>query len=153
MKPNIFPGYYWEGSQKPSTLALSHEERVKRMTDDLTKGWDGGEARCGVTGEVGCSWPLTGISFVLYDMLDWKSYHSSIYYSKLIQIIVSSTSLPSYLFMIHVRLGARCPKIYSSRICSRRYATRHEFTDRVQQTCNFWYRIAYWDPGGPETSH
>ena len=67
---NIFSGYYFENSQKASTLALSHEERVKRMTDDLTKGWDGGEAKCGVIGEVGCSWPLTGKYLYYKDFLN-----------------------------------------------------------------------------------
>jgi len=52
-------GFYFEDSQKASVLSMSHEEQVKRMTSDLTSGWEGSDVKCGVIGEVGCSWPLT----------------------------------------------------------------------------------------------
>ena len=53
-------GYYYEEAQTASTLSLKEEEMVARMLHDLTEGWEDTGVKCGVIGEVGCSWPLSG---------------------------------------------------------------------------------------------
>ena len=56
----ILAGYYYGDSQTASTLTLKEDEMVTRMIKDLTEGWEDTGAKCGVIGEVGCSYPLTG---------------------------------------------------------------------------------------------
>ncbi|CAH1255310.1 PTER [Branchiostoma lanceolatum] len=47
-------------STHPSNMdAITQEDLVATMVRDITKGADGTDVRCGVIGEVGCSWPLT----------------------------------------------------------------------------------------------
>ena len=63
-------GYYFEDSHTASTLALKEDEMVARMIKDLTEGWEDTGAKCGVIGEVGCSYPLTGnVSHIVWYML------------------------------------------------------------------------------------
>lgn len=53
-------GYYVSGSQSASTLALKQEALAATITQELTEGCiDYPSVRCGLLGEIGCSWPLT----------------------------------------------------------------------------------------------
>ncbi|XP_064652011.1 phosphotriesterase-related protein-like isoform X1 [Lineus longissimus] len=55
-------GFYHEpgvAASQPSVLAMAVEEMSEVMLKDLTEGCDGTDIKCGVIGEVGCSWPLT----------------------------------------------------------------------------------------------
>ena len=70
-------GYYFDKSHTASTLALKEDEMVARIIKDLTEGWEDTGAKCGVIGEVGCSYPLTGnmshtVKYVLIENLDWR---------------------------------------------------------------------------------
>ena len=38
---------------------------VNQIREDICSGADGSEFRCGVIGEIGCTWPLTGVSDIL----------------------------------------------------------------------------------------
>ena len=38
---------------------MNVEAMADVIRNDIINGWDGGSAKCGVIGEVGCSWPLT----------------------------------------------------------------------------------------------
>lgn len=52
-------GYYVMASQKKETLAMSVENMVNAMTMELTFGCgDTPNIKCGIIGEIGCSWPL-----------------------------------------------------------------------------------------------
>ncbi|XP_076088572.1 N-acetyltaurine hydrolase-like [Mytilus galloprovincialis] len=50
-------GYYVESS-RPETVKLTVEEMATHMKRELQDGCDGSSIKCGVIGEVGCSWPL-----------------------------------------------------------------------------------------------
>ncbi|XP_056019763.1 phosphotriesterase-related protein-like isoform X2 [Ostrea edulis] len=50
-------GFYVESS-RPETLKMTSEEMEEVMKTDLLHGAEGGGIRCGIIGEVGCSWPL-----------------------------------------------------------------------------------------------
>ncbi|XP_062608598.1 phosphotriesterase-related protein-like [Saccostrea cucullata] len=50
-------GFYVESS-RPETLKMTSEEMEEVMKTDLLHGADGGEIKCGIIGEIGCSWPL-----------------------------------------------------------------------------------------------
>ena len=39
---------------------MKHEAMVDMMIEEMTQGADGSDAKCGVIGEIGCSWPLQG---------------------------------------------------------------------------------------------
>lgn len=41
---------------------MTQEMLTEIMVDEITKGADGSDAKCGVIGEVGCSNPLKGIT-------------------------------------------------------------------------------------------
>lgn len=52
-------GYYLTATQKKHTLGLSVEEMSKSITRDLTIGCEEApDVKCGIIGEIGCSWPL-----------------------------------------------------------------------------------------------
>ncbi|XP_061191884.1 phosphotriesterase-related protein-like [Saccostrea echinata] len=50
-------GFYVESS-RPETLKMTSEEMDEAMKTDLLHGADGGDIKCGIIGEIGCSWPL-----------------------------------------------------------------------------------------------
>lgn len=50
-------GFYVESS-RPETLKMTSEEMAEVMKTDLLHGADGGDIKCGIIGEIGCSWPL-----------------------------------------------------------------------------------------------
>jgi len=52
-------GYYLDHSLPPEVKASSVEELSKTMVKELTEGVNGTSIKCGVIGEIGCSWPLT----------------------------------------------------------------------------------------------
>lgn len=54
----IGTGFYVAGSQTVSTLNMGREDMEKKIRDDILKGIDSSGVKCGVIGEVGCSWPL-----------------------------------------------------------------------------------------------
>jgi predicted metal-dependent phosphotriesterase family hydrolase len=39
---------------------MSEEAMAAQIRDDICGGADGTDIRCGIIGEIGCSWPLTG---------------------------------------------------------------------------------------------
>ncbi|XP_038057802.1 phosphotriesterase-related protein-like isoform X2 [Patiria miniata] len=51
-------GYYTSKTHPPEMDRMSQEDVEKVMTSDLMQGADGSTGRCGVIGEIGCSWPL-----------------------------------------------------------------------------------------------
>ncbi|XP_042210499.1 phosphotriesterase-related protein-like [Homarus americanus] len=52
-------GYYVKDTQTRETLGLSVEAMVNSMTPELTLGCgDTPDIKCGIIGEIGCSWPL-----------------------------------------------------------------------------------------------
>lgn len=51
-------GFYVAGSQASSTLGMTQEEMENLMRDDILKGIGPSGVKCGVIGEIGCSWPL-----------------------------------------------------------------------------------------------
>lgn len=52
-------GYYTQPFQDEATLALPVEALAETMIAEVTQGARGTEIRCGIIGEIGCSWPLT----------------------------------------------------------------------------------------------
>lgn len=52
-------GYYLDHSLPPEVKASSVEELSKIMVKELTEGVGDMSIKCGVIGEIGCSWPLT----------------------------------------------------------------------------------------------
>jgi len=52
-------GWYTEPYLDAETLALSVEALAETMVQELTEGARGTAVRCGIIGEIGCSWPLT----------------------------------------------------------------------------------------------
>ena len=42
--------------------SMKQETLTQIMVDELTKGADGSDIKCGVIGEIGCTWPLQGMS-------------------------------------------------------------------------------------------
>lgn len=52
-------GYYLDHTLPPEIKASSVEERSKIMVKELTEGVGATSIKCGVIGEIGCSWPLT----------------------------------------------------------------------------------------------
>jgi len=52
-------GFYTEAYQDQTTLALSIEELTEIMIAQVLEGAWGTDVRCGIIGEIGCSWPLT----------------------------------------------------------------------------------------------
>ena len=52
-------GFYTEPYLDPPTLALSTEALADILVEQITEGAWGTAIRCGIIGEIGCSWPLT----------------------------------------------------------------------------------------------
>jgi phosphotriesterase-related protein len=52
-------GFYTQAYQDAKTLSLSVEALTDIMTAQITEGAWGTNVRCGIIGEIGCSWPLT----------------------------------------------------------------------------------------------
>ncbi len=52
-------GYYVAASHRPSLLNAGVEEIHDTMLAELTEGCEDG-IKCGIIGEIGCSWPLHG---------------------------------------------------------------------------------------------
>ncbi|THV17412.1 aryldialkylphosphatase [Rhizobium rhizophilum] len=52
-------GFYTEPYQDEQTLRLDAEQLGEIMVAQLTEGAWGTDVRCGIIGEIGCSWPLT----------------------------------------------------------------------------------------------
>jgi phosphotriesterase-related protein len=52
-------GYYTEAFQDEATLALPVEALAETIIAELATGARGTDIRCGIIGEIGCSWPLT----------------------------------------------------------------------------------------------
>ncbi len=52
-------GFYTEDFQDPTTLELSVEAMTEIMIGEVLHGARGTSVRCGIIGEIGCSWPLT----------------------------------------------------------------------------------------------
>ncbi|XP_037693571.1 phosphotriesterase-related protein isoform X2 [Choloepus didactylus] len=53
-------GFYVDATHSPETRALSVEQLTDVLISEILHGADGTSIRCGVIGEIGCSWPLTG---------------------------------------------------------------------------------------------
>lgn len=53
-----FTGFYVAGAQAPLTLKMTQEEMEGLIRDDILKGMGESGVKCGVIGEIGCSWPL-----------------------------------------------------------------------------------------------
>lgn len=60
----ILLGYYVESS-RPETVSLSQEDMTVAMTTEILEGCEGTGIRAGIIGEIGCSWPLQGMVFIL----------------------------------------------------------------------------------------
>lgn len=52
-------GFYTEPYQDEETLSLDTDEMAETIIQQLTEGAWGTDVRCGIIGEIGCSWPLT----------------------------------------------------------------------------------------------
>ncbi|XP_035683853.1 phosphotriesterase-related protein-like isoform X1 [Branchiostoma floridae] len=52
-------GYYTANTHPSNMDSLTQEQLVSTMVNDITRGADGTDVRCGVIGEIGCSWPIT----------------------------------------------------------------------------------------------
>ena len=52
-------GYYVDASHRADMTQLKVSELADEMTTDILEGCDGTKIKCGVIGELGCSWPLT----------------------------------------------------------------------------------------------
>ena len=55
-------GYYIDATHRDDMSKLKVSELAQEMTHDILEGCDGTNIKCGVIGELGCSWPLTGSS-------------------------------------------------------------------------------------------
>lgn len=61
MQLSMQPGYYVQAAQKKETLGTSVEQMAEFMKRELTVGCDDDpDVKCGIIGEIGCSWPLYG---------------------------------------------------------------------------------------------
>ncbi|XP_066054476.1 phosphotriesterase-related protein isoform X2 [Chamaea fasciata] len=52
-------GFYVDSTHSAQTQAMTVEQLTKIIVDEVLKGADGTNIKCGVVGEIGCSWPLT----------------------------------------------------------------------------------------------
>ncbi|XP_069504457.1 phosphotriesterase-related protein [Ambystoma mexicanum] len=52
-------GFYVDATHTPETRAMSVEQLTEVLVTEILHGADGTDIRCGVIGEIGCSWPLT----------------------------------------------------------------------------------------------
>lgn len=53
-------GFYVDATHSDETRESNVEQLASKMQDDILIGVDGSGVKCGVIGELGCSWPLTG---------------------------------------------------------------------------------------------
>lgn len=47
-------------ASRPATIKMTVEEMTNDIIKEVTVGVNGTGIKCGVIGEVGCTWPLTG---------------------------------------------------------------------------------------------
>nr|DBA25191.1 TPA: hypothetical protein GDO54_012749 [Pyxicephalus adspersus] len=52
-------GFYVDATHTPETRAMSVEQLTQVLMDEVLRGADGTDIKCGIIGEIGCSWPLT----------------------------------------------------------------------------------------------
>ncbi|KAL8165126.1 UNVERIFIED_CONTAM: hypothetical protein K2H54_030020 [Gekko kuhli] len=52
-------GFYVDAAHPAETRAMSVEQLAEVIVNEVTNGADGTSIKCGVIGEIGCSWPLT----------------------------------------------------------------------------------------------
>ncbi|XP_054246093.1 phosphotriesterase-related protein isoform X2 [Indicator indicator] len=52
-------GFYVGSTHSPQTQAMTVEQLTGIIVDEILSGADGTDIKCGVVGEIGCSWPLT----------------------------------------------------------------------------------------------
>lgn len=52
-------------SSRPSTVSFTCEQMATSMKSDILTGADGTDIKCGVIGEIGCSWSLKGIHAII----------------------------------------------------------------------------------------
>ncbi|XP_038611725.1 phosphotriesterase-related protein [Tachyglossus aculeatus] len=52
-------GFYVDATHSPETRAMSVEQLTRVLTEEILHGADGTDIKCGVIGEIGCSWPLS----------------------------------------------------------------------------------------------
>lgn len=52
-------GFYVDATHSAETRAMSVEQLTDVLTNEILHGADGTNIKCGVIGEIGCSWPLT----------------------------------------------------------------------------------------------
>ncbi|CAH1774301.1 unnamed protein product, partial [Owenia fusiformis] len=51
-------GYYVGAAHAKTTDSATEDEIYEKIVHDITVGTDGTEIKCGIIGEIGCSWPL-----------------------------------------------------------------------------------------------
>lgn len=52
-------GFYVDATHTPETRSKSVEQLTEVLVDEVLQGADGTDIKCGIIGEIGCSWPLT----------------------------------------------------------------------------------------------
>ncbi|XP_006265923.1 phosphotriesterase-related protein [Alligator mississippiensis] len=52
-------GFYVDGTYSPEIQVMSVEQLTDIIVNEILSGADGTNIKCGVIGEIGCSWPLT----------------------------------------------------------------------------------------------
>ncbi|XP_044150039.1 phosphotriesterase-related protein [Bufo gargarizans] len=52
-------GFYVDATHSPGTRSKSVEQLTEVLVDEVLQGADGTDIKCGIIGEIGCSWPLT----------------------------------------------------------------------------------------------
>ncbi|XP_075684855.1 N-acetyltaurine hydrolase [Rhinoderma darwinii] len=52
-------GFYVDATHSPETRSKSVEQLTEVLVNEVLQGADGTEIKCGIIGEIGCSWPLT----------------------------------------------------------------------------------------------
>uniref|UniRef100_A0A8C4U4K0 N-acetyltaurine hydrolase n=1 Tax=Falco tinnunculus TaxID=100819 RepID=A0A8C4U4K0_FALTI len=52
-------GFYVDSTHSSQTQAMTVEQLTGIIVDEILNGADGTNTKCGVVGEIGCSWPLT----------------------------------------------------------------------------------------------
>ncbi|NXS36448.1 PTER protein, partial [Pomatostomus ruficeps] len=52
-------GFYVDSTHSSQTQSMTVEQLTRIIVDEVLKGADGTNIKCGVVGEIGCSWPLT----------------------------------------------------------------------------------------------
>ncbi|XP_075067325.1 N-acetyltaurine hydrolase [Mixophyes fleayi] len=52
-------GFYVDATHSPETRSKSVEQLTEVLVNEVLQGADGTDIKCGIIGEIGCSWPLT----------------------------------------------------------------------------------------------